>query len=241
VTRARAEDGFTLVELLVGLAIGSVVLLGLFDVIDASMPAGQRVADRTVAQGRGRAALERVLQDLRSAVCVPDAAGGAALLPPLVSAGDNQVTFFVSMPTAAQAASPSLVAYKRQVIYDPATKTLTEKTWNTDGSPPPAGVPATRQLAAGLTANGQANSGAPSAFFGYYAADTDVGTGALTTSGMTAAQLASISRVSMGFRIGPQNASSDPNTGSDFYDDVTLRLPPSYASGAIAGGPLCRV
>src|SRR6185503_15656654 len=38
--------------------------------IDQAMPATTRIADRAAAQGRGRTALEQILQNLRSSVCV---------------------------------------------------------------------------------------------------------------------------------------------------------------------------
>jgi prepilin-type N-terminal cleavage/methylation domain-containing protein len=77
-TRVRDESGFSLVELVVALAIGTVVLLAAFMLVDASTPLAQRTNDRVDAFQRGRLALDIVGAELRSQVCMPGA------IPPIM-------------------------------------------------------------------------------------------------------------------------------------------------------------
>jgi len=77
-TRVRDESGFSLVELVVALAIGTIVLLAAFMLVDASTPLAQRTNDRVDAFQRGRLALDVVGAELRSQVCMPGA------IPPIM-------------------------------------------------------------------------------------------------------------------------------------------------------------
>ena len=77
-TRVRDESGFSLVELVVALTIGTIVLLAAFMLVDASTPLAQRTNDRVDAFQRGRLALDIVGAELRSQVCMPGA------IPPIM-------------------------------------------------------------------------------------------------------------------------------------------------------------
>jgi prepilin-type N-terminal cleavage/methylation domain-containing protein len=77
------ESGFTLVELLVAMSIGTVVLLATFMLLDAATPLAKRTADRVDANQRGRLALEIMAGELRSQVCLPNAT------PPILPTGPD--------------------------------------------------------------------------------------------------------------------------------------------------------
>jgi prepilin-type N-terminal cleavage/methylation domain-containing protein len=83
---ARDESGFTLVELLVAMAIGTVVLFASFMLVDASAPLAQKTQDRVDAAQRGRLALEIIGAELRSQVCMP---GAVPPILPTVSDASN--------------------------------------------------------------------------------------------------------------------------------------------------------
>jgi prepilin-type N-terminal cleavage/methylation domain-containing protein len=85
-TRVRDESGFSLIELVVALAIGTVVLLAAFMLVDASAPLAARTQDRVDAFQRGRLALDIVGAELRSQVCMP---GAVPPIMPLVSDEDD--------------------------------------------------------------------------------------------------------------------------------------------------------
>jgi type II secretion system protein J len=81
----RSEDGFTLVELLVALLIGTVVLMGAFTVLDSTASVTGTVARRVDSLQRGRTALDLMTRDLRSQVCVgllTDATAGTTTTDP---------------------------------------------------------------------------------------------------------------------------------------------------------------
>ena len=198
------------------------------------MAGNRRVNDRVESQQRGRSVVERVEQQLRSAQCVQNPTTGA-LLSPIVSASDNQVTFYTWLPQSSTDISTPLM---RQITFDPTAKTLTQKTWSGWTTPPdPATAPpdspnGTVTLLDNVTATPAGNP-----FFAYYASDA---TTPLSTAGMTTAQRDSIVRVALGMAVGPKVAAgSSPDTYVTFADDVTVRLPPNYSQGTATGGPLC--
>jgi prepilin-type N-terminal cleavage/methylation domain-containing protein len=85
-TRVRDESGFTLIELIVALTIGTVVLLAAFMLVDASAPLAQKTNDRVDAFQRGRLALDIMGAELRSQVCMP---GAVPPIMPTVSDEDD--------------------------------------------------------------------------------------------------------------------------------------------------------
>jgi prepilin-type N-terminal cleavage/methylation domain-containing protein len=89
-TRARDESGFTLVELLVAMTIGTIVLFASFMLVDASTPLAQKTQDRVEAAQQGRLAMEIIGAELRSQVCMPGA------VPPIIPTGSDggNVWFF---------------------------------------------------------------------------------------------------------------------------------------------------
>jgi prepilin-type N-terminal cleavage/methylation domain-containing protein len=240
--RAASESGFTLIELLVAVSIGTIVMFGLFTLVDRAAPAQMRVTNRVESQAAGRSALELIAQELRAAVCVQN--GTSGLLSPIASAGDNQVTFYSYLPDKSTVTAGGAVAFTPsiiQLVYDATAKTLTRKTWGpwTPPTTPPdtATTPASTSIVINsVTPTGTANTTVPSAFFGYYAFDS---TTPLTTAGMTVAQRATIVRVALGFTVSPTGPRAYAPAGATFDDDITLRLPPQFKAGVAQGGPQC--
>lgn len=74
------KDGFSLVELLVAMAIGSIVMAAIFAVFQTQVR-GQITQEVTLEMQQGaRAALEIMGKEIRSAACDPTASAGAAIL-----------------------------------------------------------------------------------------------------------------------------------------------------------------
>lgn len=71
--RLGDERGFTLVELVVTMAIGTVVMLAAGSLLDASTRASADVEDRAEAIDRGRRAMEDIVSRLRAQSCLDDA------------------------------------------------------------------------------------------------------------------------------------------------------------------------
>jgi prepilin-type N-terminal cleavage/methylation domain-containing protein len=89
--RARDERGFTLVELLVSTTVGVGLLLAAFTLSSAFSHAQTRVSDRSESIARGRTAMEQIVQQLRSQVCL-----GPGY--PSITYGDNsRVVFYADL------------------------------------------------------------------------------------------------------------------------------------------------
>lgn len=65
--RSRREDGFTLVELLVAMAMSLVIGAGALALLDIAEPLSDRELQREVAVAEGRSGLERMIRDIRNA------------------------------------------------------------------------------------------------------------------------------------------------------------------------------
>jgi prepilin-type N-terminal cleavage/methylation domain-containing protein len=90
--RLRDEQGYSLVELLVSLIIGTVVILAAWNILDASTSLGKRTQDRVDAAQRGRLAMDVIGSELRSQVCLPGA------IPPMVAgATATDFTFYSNL------------------------------------------------------------------------------------------------------------------------------------------------
>jgi prepilin-type N-terminal cleavage/methylation domain-containing protein len=112
---ARDERGFTLIELLVALSIGVVVLLGVGTLSTAFLHAQTRVSDRSESIARGRTAMEQVVQELRSQVCL-----GPGY--PAITYGDSsRMTFYADL------ANTTFVPEQRVLSF--ASGVLTEESY----------------------------------------------------------------------------------------------------------------
>jgi prepilin-type N-terminal cleavage/methylation domain-containing protein len=115
------EDGFSLIELLVAMALGSIVLTAVMTVFLTGMGATTRVTDRVEAAQRGRLAMDRVVTLLNSQTCLYNNDGTSSA--PIFDGQGQQVTFLANLGTVS--ADPN----KYRIRYDPATKTLFEDRW----------------------------------------------------------------------------------------------------------------
>jgi prepilin-type N-terminal cleavage/methylation domain-containing protein len=115
------EGGFSLIELLMAMALGSVILTAVMSVFLTGMGATARVTDRVDSAQRGRLAMDRVVTLLNSQTCLynNDSTSNA----PIVDGQAQQVTFVANLGTVS--ADPS----KYRLRYDAATKTLFEDRW----------------------------------------------------------------------------------------------------------------
>lgn len=129
---AGHEAGYTLVELLATMAVGTVVLLAVFGLLDAAATQSARVQDRVDNVQRGRLAMEFITQDLRSQVCLgPD-------LPAITEGTDSAVTFYADI------GSDDLFNPDRyRLVYNATAKTITEYQYQGTGTPPTTTFPTT--------------------------------------------------------------------------------------------------
>jgi prepilin-type N-terminal cleavage/methylation domain-containing protein len=125
------ESGFTLVELIAAMAIGTVVLLAAFLLLDRATSVSNEVADRQDALQRGRVAMESMVQQLRSQVCLGDAKEP-------ITYGDATATSFY-----ADLGDGSTNVELRKLLYDTANKRIVEERYAGTGTYPDLTFPAT--------------------------------------------------------------------------------------------------
>lgn len=116
------QDGFSLIELLMAMALGGIVLTAVMTVFLNGMQATTRVTDRVESAQRGRLAMDRVVTVLNSQTCLYNGNTGASSVP-IIDGQAQQVTFLANLGTVS--ASPS----KYRLRYDVATKNLYEDVW----------------------------------------------------------------------------------------------------------------
>lgn len=112
------QSGFSLIELLVAMALGSIVLTALMTLFINGVTGSVRVSDRVEALQRGRITMDRVVTLLNSQICLlnPDGTGQ----PPILDGQNNQVTFYATLGVVDS--NPTIYRLR----YDSATKQMIE-------------------------------------------------------------------------------------------------------------------
>ncbi len=89
-----ADRGSTLVEMLVAMALASLVLSGLMSIYWTGSSAFQRLSSTTEAQYAVRSAAQNIGEDIRGASVVSITEGGAKLI--LLTAGGEAVNYYMA-------------------------------------------------------------------------------------------------------------------------------------------------
>jgi len=245
----RRQEGFTLIELLVGMSIGTIVMLAAFGLVDSGSAASKRVTDRVEATQIGRAAMEEVMQDLRSAVCVWQ--GGTTYLKPFADVSNaNQVTFYRQLygsPSGGSDPGKTGTVRPQKVVLSVTGGQLVEKVYDAAGVgplglPTPAPWSWPTQTATRVLAGNVKPVSAGAAYFTYYAYATGAAAPTLPPPALSlgggnvaAADLPRIVKVGVQFLFGPPRNTTN---GTDHYvslgDEASLSLPVDYSSGDTA-------
>jgi hypothetical protein len=157
-------SGYTLVELLMATVIGIGVLMVTYELSDAVLHAQTQISDRTESIARGRTAMEQIVQQLRSQVCLGP--GQAAI----AYGDDHHLTFYADL------ADTTFVPEERDLDFSGGA--LTENDYA--GSPSAGATPytfsavpsRTRVIADDLLLQLD-SSGAQVPFFTYYSFDNN--------------------------------------------------------------------
>jgi prepilin-type N-terminal cleavage/methylation domain-containing protein len=218
-TRARRlrteESGFSLVELLVAMALSSIVLTAMLTLFIGGVNSSAKVSDRVEAAQRGRLTMDRVMTLLNSQSCLLFNDGSSA--PPIISANATQVTFYASL--GAVDSDPT----KYQLRYDAASKSLFEDRYLPSRATGVLAFPATPNTSQVIgTGIVPTTAGAP--IFSYYQFVDDTGptlgmidTTPLSTagSGLSSADALNAVRVDVAFVAQTlRTASADPRSTS---------------------------
>jgi prepilin-type N-terminal cleavage/methylation domain-containing protein len=221
--RLSSERGFTLTELVIAMALGMIVLLAAFTVIDRSFINNKAITDREDALQRGRITLEQMTRQIRSMTC-------AGQYTPVTKGTDNEVDFYAYMgdPTAGGSTLPQL----HKLVYDPTALTISE----TDYPLASVGTNTTAPTISNTPSFGPRvllNNVVPvtgTPIFTYYTYDPTAtqGTGgfsALTSgsAGLSTVDQARVVKVAISFLTRPTGIKiSDPHS-TTFQDDVFWR------------------
>jgi prepilin-type N-terminal cleavage/methylation domain-containing protein len=234
IRRLRSQGGFTLVELLIALSVGSVVMLATFAMLDSSVVLTGNTQKRVDATQRGRLAMYRITQALGSQVCLN------ATTPALVGTGttgqtpSDQYTADFWMFTGTGAFAPQ----RHVIAWDTNTNSITETAYNQAGT----------QISQRTLLTKVRPPGANQPIFTYwsYPANGTYPTNQLQSAGgsLTPAEAATVALIKVSFYAQPDTTSAPASQSTNvpqaqtFSDQVFVRTAdPNNANGPQP--PLC--
>jgi prepilin-type N-terminal cleavage/methylation domain-containing protein len=233
--RLRSEErGFTLVEMLVSAVLGLIVLTATLGLVTTSQRVTTTVTERTDTTQRGRLAMERIVQSLRSQVCLKLSTLTAQTT--VTDAQSSTISFFADIPNRAEGIAatfnPDLrtLAVSGGAITEATTPYLTPFDGATFRAAA-AGAPIV--LTTGIGTVTDASGALP--YFRYYAYKTD-GTldyGNPLTTPVPQSELPRIAQIEVTFAVKPFDNATTSGVQSVFDDSVSVRLPfpPPKTSG----------
>lgn len=200
----RDDAGFSLMELIVALAIGSIVLTAVMNVFINGMQGTAKVTDRADASARARLTTDTISSLLQAAVCNNNTA-------PITNATDSSITFTGAL------GAPEDAAIQYRVRWDSATKNVYEDTFASSGSVSSTDAtlvyPTTPTTTKLIGANMMPKGG--TTLFSYFPYDTRNGTMAanpITAPGTTAATLRTIIGITTNLVALPSRTTTSSST-----------------------------
>jgi prepilin-type N-terminal cleavage/methylation domain-containing protein len=209
----RDQRGFTIIELLVSMAAGTIVAATIVMITTVALHNQDRIARRVDANQRGRPVMTRMIQELHSACVAPR-------ITPVLAGSTGTSMSFLSKSGSAVSPTPD-----KHVITLSGT-TLSESVFAaTSGTAPGPWIfsgtaSSTRQLLTNVTAPA-------GAMFRYYAfVNGQLSTTPLPATPLSGTNAALTSIVSISFASSPTNGVSnfDPKSPISFTDSADLRL-----------------
>jgi prepilin-type N-terminal cleavage/methylation domain-containing protein len=232
--RLRAQQGFTIVELLIAMSILGIVAAGAMTMIQVVLHQSRGVVERTDAMQRGRLALDEMTRQIRSQVCLN------ATTPGLAAATASSLTFYSDFSDGYVD-----VPAQRTVTYDPASQRITSQ--KSDGVKDAAGaitfptVTERRQVLSDAVLVPDTTLSPPAVpIFQYFAYTSGAApwtpSVALTSFPLSAADLARTARIRITF-VARSTTAKDDTFATRFADDVFLR---TADPNATKPDPKCR-
>jgi prepilin-type N-terminal cleavage/methylation domain-containing protein len=235
--RLREERGFALTEMLVASLIGTILLLVVFDLVDASQEASSRVEARVDGTQRGRVAVEQVMQRLRSQTCVQldDGNGSWSQEPPIVSGDNDSVSFYSDLGDG----SDYLPEVRRiSVVGNDLVEQVSEGVEATNGWRFPS--PTSEHIVLDGVRPVKDSGGNALPYFRYYA--YDAGTLAqptvLLNTPLSDADTDRVVKVELAFKAQPAGA-RDEMSDTNFVNSVITRFANPTSADTAKRGPLC--
>jgi Tfp pilus assembly protein PilW len=218
----RAEDGFTLVEVLLGAVLSLLVIYAGLAVLDNSVKLARVTDQRVDASQRGREAMETVTRELRSQVCLGSQ-------PALTAGSDTAVTYYVNL--VGHDATPerhSMALVNGDLVLNRYVGTGTTPNLTFPAQPTSSRVVAENVQQVGTTP-----------IFRYYKWNSSGATVVPTTqlaTPLTTATLGEPVKIAISFRVNPGRSFGSTNGYSDLHDSVYTR---TSDPNDVSRGPLC--
>jgi type II secretory pathway pseudopilin PulG len=228
----KGSRGFTLMELVVGMALAMIVLMAAFTVIDRSFFTNKAINDREDSLQRGRTMLERMTRQLRSMVCV-------STNNAVTAATDSSISFYTYLgdPTNAATQNPEWHTLTM------SGSTITEQDFPVTSTSPSIVVGTTALRTMTLTNVSLAPdtvNGGTIPLFRYYKYDpAQTGTGALLklTTPVSAADQGVLADIKFSFVVTPTGRSSATPQSTTYADDVLWRSPDPDSPNTVPCAP----
>lgn len=198
----RARDGFTLPEVLIASLVGFIVLAATMGLLESTLRLSSGVMAKTDAMQRGRLAMDRITQQLRSQVCRDFST------PAIVEGRADSVTFYADFD--AELGVPD----RRVLSMHPVTGNITETVYAEDGTEGRANL---------VLENAAVQPGRPFLrYYAYAASGTPREASQVLPVPLSAANRARVARVAVAFVSRPTGA-RDSRDGVHLNDQVMVR------------------
>jgi prepilin-type N-terminal cleavage/methylation domain-containing protein len=208
--RLAAEDGFTLVEMLTAMTIGTIVTFAAVALLGRAFVATNEVSDRVDAAQRGRVAMDTVTRELGSMVCFSG-------ITPIVAGSNSSITFVTDLGNGS-------VSPERHVLTFAANGTLTDAVYamtSVNGATPVTWA-ATPSSTRTLLTGGAQNATTP--FFQYlgYDSSTSPPTTPALNSPLVTADLDNVTQIVVSFSVLPAHSSTSAIRGAALTEQVAV-------------------
>lgn len=222
----RDERGSTIVELLVGISMGTVVMLGLTLLIIGVMRGNSRIDARVEATQDARLTVANIIEELHSACISPQIAP--------VREGSTGTELFFWHAATGETEKVQPIPVRSRIYYENGTIYQTDfaKSGGTSPEWTFASTGTTRKLITNVTPVEGTTS-----VFGYYKYEKGVPASTALATPLTKANVEATVLVTVDLEAEPRNHTVTKDTGSDAIvsDSATLRLtPPSFNEASAA-------
>lgn len=218
------EAGFSLPELLVAMAIGLIVIFGAFMLLDSSTRLSKATAQRVDATQRGRLALDLMMRELRSQVCL------SGTTPPIVSGNATQVTFYVNL------GGPDQLPERHQISLESGDLVL--RRWVGTGVPPTMTWPATPTSTRTLLENVTTQGSTPLLRYFTWGAGSPLVPDSPLAAPLSGTSLALVVRIAVALRVQPARDFRDGSARgwADLQDAAFVRFADPNDTGSVTTG-----
>ncbi len=249
-TPIRNESGFTLIEMVIAMALGTFLLLAAFAFLGFTTNDVARITARAEVDRTGRTALENIMLELHSACVAPS----VVPIQPKSSATTLRFISETSPINTNQEPASALTTVKlHEIIYTPAKGavqgTLSEKMWSSTGTAPTytfneGEKPLERKLLTGVKQSGAGESTPIFRYYRYYKeGDKSPEYGILDPNATTASatkETEDIAKVTINFTLAPEGheyTSFGNDRPVELEDSTVFRLATSSEAAGTANLP----